>query len=285
MYWGMAMKSSIWSPMLLLVAGTVVVQCQVSNINLSNFGFAFGLASSEASSYQSISFNLGINNRLQLKDSLWPSQWNVRTKLQFVHQSVETMSTSQGIRPVENELYTELVVTRHFGWRVDPFVMANVITPIAQATNPQTGNVTAAWLDPGKFAFTLGGTVQRFDSLSTYAVRIGGSLNQTVSDRVNALTDDFATVEIEKRRTTFSADLDIDLQMRIDSISTVVFKSITKYNLTQVGSINTFADAELRLKFYSIFGCIFSTKLVYNDVVSKRVQLNLGLQVAILLDS
>jgi hypothetical protein len=140
-----------------------------------------------------LAWNFGVNGAFD-RDAEH-STWKNGLKLEYglVNQG------DSGARKSADQVFAASVYTRKSGWKLDPFVSANLKTQIAQgkdyAVTPAV--VISDFADPLQLQ-QAAGLAKTFGA--GWESRLGVSMQETMTDRYPKFSDDPRTVKVEKTR-------------------------------------------------------------------------------------
>ncbi len=119
--------------------------------------------------------------------------WNTKNSLKLAFG--RTKLGSQDFRTNDNEFYIETVISRVFGWAVDPFFSNSIRSPITTGYNykTKTPESIADFFDPGYVTQTSGFTYDRVKGIKT---RLGIALQEIFTNRHRKFTDKPETKDV-----------------------------------------------------------------------------------------
>lgn len=121
------------------------------------------------------------------------TKWSTKNSLKFAFG--RTKLGSQDFRTNDNEFYIETVISRIFGWAVDPFLGNSIRSPITTGYNykTKTAERIADFFDPGYVTQTLGFTYDRITGIKT---RLGIALQEIFTNRHRKFSDNLETKDV-----------------------------------------------------------------------------------------
>jgi len=123
-----------------------------------------------------------------------PWKWKNLLKASFGRTNIE----DAGYRTTDNEIYFESILSRHFGWAVDPYFAVTVRTAITKGYDYKTdpAEQIVAFFDPGYVTEALGFL---YEPSNNFSSRLGIAVQQTVADKFALkYTNDPETEKLEK---------------------------------------------------------------------------------------
>ncbi len=138
------------------------------------------------------SITWSLNGILGLKYA--SSEWKFTNGLKIAYG--RTKLGGDDFRTNDNELYLEDVLSRTFGWAVNPFFSNTIRTTIAPGYLYSNGSATeiANFFDPGYITQSLG---LAYDKLSNFNTRAGIALQEVVTNKFRQYSDDPKTAKVE----------------------------------------------------------------------------------------
>lgn len=160
----------------------VVTGLNLSQISLSNW---------TQGGEDAISWTLFGNGSLYYRSEIW----HFKNDLKVAYG--RTKLGSSEYKTNDNELYLESVISRNFGWAIDPYFSNTVRTAIAAGFDYSTAPKTeiANFFDPGYLTQSLGFT---YDKTPGFSSRLGFAVQEVITNKFTFYSDDTETDEIEK---------------------------------------------------------------------------------------
>lgn len=157
-------------------------------------------------------------------------EWNTKNSLKFAFG--RTKLGSQDFRTNDNEFYIETVISRVFGWAVDPFFSNSIRSPITTGYNykTKTPERIADFFDPGYVTQTLGFT---YDRVKGIKIRLGIALQEIFTNRHRKFSDNPDTKDVVEA---------FKLETGIESVTTSDFKVME--NIFYKGLLRLFSRFE-----------------------------------------
>jgi hypothetical protein len=124
--------------------------------------------------------------------------WNFFNNLKLAYG--RTKLGSSDFRTNDNELFLESIISRKFGWKLDPFFSNTLRSALTNgysyAVDPPVE--IAAFFDPGYLSQALGFL---YNPSETFNTRLGVAIQETFANKHTNFSDDPETQEIEKFKT------------------------------------------------------------------------------------
>lgn len=158
----------------------------VAGLNVSQLALSNWTQGGENSITWSLAGNLGLK--------YVSSEWKFTNGLKIAYG--RTKLGGDDFRTNDNELYLEDVLSRTFGWAINPFFSNTIRTTIAPGYLYSKGSATeiANFFDPGYVTQSLGFT---YDKLSNFNTRLGFAVQEVVTNKFRQYSDDPKTAKVE----------------------------------------------------------------------------------------
>lgn len=175
-----------------------------------------------------------------------PYKWKNFLKVAYGRTKLE----GEDYRTTDNEIYFESVLSRSFGWKVDPFFSVTVRTAITDGYDYKTTPATqiVGFFDPGYVSEALGFI---YEPSGIFSTRLGVALQQTFADSFAFMySDDPETPnEIEKFK----------LETGLESVTTA------KYSFMKNMSYSTF------LRLFTRFDAMDVWDVRWDNVITAKI--------------
>lgn len=207
-----------------------------------------------------------------------PWKWKSLLKASYGRTNIEDV----GYRTTDNEIYFESVLSRHFGWAVDPYFALTVRTAITKGydykVEPAVQIVNL--FDPGYVTEALGFL---YEPNQNFSSRLGIAIQQTFANDFAALySDDPETVnEIEKLK--FETGLESVTGSKIDFMENMQYSTFlrlfTRFDALDVWDVRW--DNIITAKVNEYINVNFAVVIVHEISQSRKTQLKEALQIGI----
>jgi hypothetical protein len=187
----------------------------------------------------------------------------------------------------ENNLYGDLLIAYPVKWAVDPFVSVNFTSqPLPSFRDGGVGNIqTGSFRDPitTSQSFGLAYRLNFTGFNSNMITRLGATARQIRASNFTATTDDFTTPLIkENYKPDYGVSIKNELRYQIDSTSLLtsnfdLFRSSREKNNLAIKLTN-----DLQSVFLKYLTILVKLDLIYDEQVSKRVQIRQSIRFGIL---
>ncbi|QQS35632.1 MAG: DUF3078 domain-containing protein [Ignavibacteriales bacterium] len=207
-----------------------------------------------------------------------PWKWKNFLKASFGRTNIE----DAGYRTTDNEIYFESVLSRHFGWAVDPYFSVTVRTAITKGydykVDPAVQIVNL--FDPGYVTEALGFL---YEPNANFSSRLGIAIQQTFANDFAALYSDDpeTTNEIEKLK--FETGLESVTGSKIDFMENMQYATFlrlfTRFDKLDVWDVRW--DNVITAKVNEYINVNFAVVVVHEISQSRKTQLKEALQIGI----
>jgi len=205
--------------------------------------------------------------------------WNFKNSLKIAYG--QTKLGSNDFITNDNEFYLESVVSRKFGWAVDPFFSNIVRTQVAigndysESGNPQISDI----FDPGYISQALGFT---YDKNKIVKTRLGVALQETFTSKFTKYSDDPETLdELEtfKLETGLESVTDIEYAFMDNMLLKSKLRLFTRFDDPAVWDVRW--DNIISAKINKYFVVNLNILVVYEKSQSLRTQIKEALQLGV----
>ena len=221
-----------------------------------------------------LAFTLLGNFGAKYVDTPWT--FNNTLKLAFGRTKLGT----DDFRTNDNEFFWESILSRTFGWAVDPYISNTVRTVISKGFDYKVvpSLQTSQFFDPGYITQSIGFIYNKIPNMTT---RIGIGFQETITSKFTGYSDDPKTSEIEKFK----------LDTGIESVTDGAFK--IEENILFVSQLRLFGhfneldvwdvrwDNLLTAQISKYLNVNFNVLLIYEKKQSPKTQVKEALQLGI----
>ncbi len=250
----------------------VIITTKASTgLNISQISFSNWAQGGEDSFTWTFTGNLSITTKSE--------NWTTRNTFKLAFG--RTKLGAQDFRTNDNEIYIETVLSRQFGWEVDPFVSNSIRSPITTGYSYKTKNPEriADFFDPGYVTQSIGFTYDKFRGIKT---RLGVAFQEIFTNRQRKFTDNPDTKDkIEAFK----------FETGIENVTTAEFKVME--NIFYKGLLRLFSKFD-RMKYWDVrwdnlltakvnnyVNVNFNFLIVYDRKQTLRTQVKEALQVGL----
>ncbi len=158
----------------------------VAGINVSQLALSNWTQGGDNSLTWAVTFNGGIK--------YFSPKWEVKNHLKAAFG--RSRLGGQDFRTNENELFLENILSRHYGWAVDPFISNSIRTSITTGFNYKKDppEKIADFFDPGYVTQSLGFT---YDKLAEFKTRLGLAVQEVFTNKYRQYSNDSTTSKQE----------------------------------------------------------------------------------------
>jgi len=206
-------------------------------------------------------------------------KWNFRNNLKLAYG--RTKIGTQDFRTNDNELYLESVLSRKFGWEVDPYISNTVRSSITKGykydINPPV--IIADFFDPGYLTQSIGFI---YDKQPNFNTRLGFAVQETFTKKQTQYSDDIETAEVEKLKIETGLESVTKFEYKIEErlIITSLLRLFTRYKNLDVWDVRW--DNSIVSKITEYINVNFSVLVVYEQSQSLKTQIKEALQLGLL---
>lgn len=187
---------------------------------------------------------------------------------------------SQDYHTTDNELYLESVLSRTFGWAVDPYVSNIVRTALATgySYDNDTTIAIADFFDPGYLTQSIGLIYNKLESFTT---RFGFAVQETFTHNYTKYADDPETPDIEKTKveTGLESVTTAELTLQQNLLYKSNLRLFTRFESMDVWDVRW--DNAFVAKFNDYVNVNFSFLLIYQKDQSPKTQIKEALQIGL----
>jgi len=242
----------------------------VLGFNLSQMAFSdWSQGGDDAMTYTFIG-NFGLNYSGKV--------WNFKNSLKVAYG--QTKLGDDDFITNDNEFYLESVVSRKFGWAVDPFFSNIVRTQVAPGNEYTDSTIQISDIfDPGYISQALGFT---FDKNKIIKTRLGIALQETFTSKFPKYSDDPETLdELEtfKLETGIESVTDIESAFMDNMLLKSKLRLFTRFDDPSVWDVRW--DNIISAKINKYFVVNLNILVVYEKSQSYRTQIKEALQLGI----
>ncbi len=243
----------------------------VAGINLSQIA----LSNWSQGGQNSLAFNITGN----FSFSYISNPWKLDNTLKIAFG--KTKLGSENFKTTDNEIFQESVLSRDFGWFVNPYVGNSIRTVIANGYSYENNQSTkiAAFFDPGYITQSLGFT---YDKLKGFKTRLGVALQETFTNKFRNYSDDPETTpEIENFKFETGMESVTEGQVTLDDnlLFDTQLRLFTRFDALDVWDVRW--DNILTAKVNSYINVNFNVLIIYEKSQSPKTQLKEALQLGI----
>jgi hypothetical protein len=202
-------------------------------------------------------------------------EWTFRNNLKLAYG--RTKLGSQDFRTNDNELYLESVLSKKFGWVVDPYLSNTLRTAITTGYSYDSVPVAkiADFFDPGYITQSIGFT---YDRLKGFNTRLGIAIQEVITNNYTHYSDDKETSEIEKFKleTGIETVTNGEFTMAENLIAKSSLRLFTRFESIDVWDVRW--DNVITAKVNNFLNVNFTLLLIYEKQQSPKTQLKESLQ-------
>jgi len=215
----------------------------------------------------SLTWVFGINSVLNYSDSNWTLK-NTQ-KLSYGRTKLE----EDEFRTNDNEFFIESVVSRKYGWEVDPFFAFSIRSPLSEGYSYKKlpPSKIANFFDPGYVTQSLG---FNYDKIKAIRTRVGIALQEVFTNEFRNHSDDKATkekAEAFKLDTGFESVTDGEIKFDTNISYKSSFRLFTRFNSLDIWDIRW--DNSILAKVNSYINVSFNFLLIYEKNQSYKTQM------------
>jgi len=206
-----------------------------------------------------------------------PWTFNNTLKLAFGRTKLGT----DAFRTNDNEFFQESILSRSFGWAVDPYISNTVRTVISKGFDygaTPTPLQTSQFFDPGYITQSIGFIFNKIPNITT---RLGVGFQETVTSKFTGYSDDPKTSEIEKFKLDTGIESVTEGSFKIEE--NILFGSQLRlfghFNELDVWDVRW--DNLLTAQISKYLNVNFNILLIYEKKQSPKTQLKEALQLGI----
>ncbi|HSD62829.1 MAG TPA: DUF3078 domain-containing protein [Ignavibacteriaceae bacterium] len=204
--------------------------------------------------------------------------WKFKNDLKLAYG--RTKLGSQDYRTTDNELYLESVLSRTFGWAVDPYVSNIVRTALGPGYKYDNDSAVAVagFFDPGYLTQSIGFT---YDKLESFTTRLGFAVQETFTNKYTQYADDPATPEIEKTKveTGLESVTTAELTLQQNLLYKSNLRLFTRFDHMDIWDVRW--DNAFVAKINDYVNVNFSFLLIYQKDQSLKTQIKEALQLGL----
>ena len=204
-------------------------------------------------------------------------EWNFRNTLKITYG--RTKLGSQNFRTNENEIFLELILSKHLGWDVDPFLSNSIRTPITAGYNYKVEpfQKKADFFDPGYIIQSIGFT---YDKHALFQTRLGFAVQETFTNNYRQYSDDPKTKKIEafKLETGFESVTSFQQTIYDNMIIKSSLRLFTRFENLDVWDVRW--DNSIIAKVNDLLNVNFNYLLIYKKAQSLDIQIKQTLQIS-----
>ena len=187
---------------------------------------------------------------------------------------------SQDYRTTDNELYLESVLSRTFGWAVDPYISNSVRTALGPgySYDNDTTVAIAGFFDPGYLTQSVGFT---YDKLEKFTTRLGFAVQETFTNKYTQYSDDPTTPDIEKSKveTGLESVTTAELTLQQNLLYKSNLRLFTRFRHMDVWDVRW--DNSFVAKINDYVNVNFAFLLIYQKDQSPKTQVKEALQLGL----
>jgi hypothetical protein len=207
-----------------------------------------------------------------------PWKWKNMLKAAYGRTNIE----DAGYRTTDNEIYFESLLSRNFGWAVDPYFALTVRTPITKGYDyaKEPAEQIVDFFDPGYITEALGFIYEPSENFSS---RLGVAIQQTIADQfaLQYSDDPETTDEIEKLK--FDTGLESVTAASYEFLENMQYgtflRLFSRFNSLDVWDVRW--DNIITAKVNQYINVNFGVTLIHEISQSRRTQLRQALQIGI----
>jgi len=221
-----------------------------------------------------LAFTLLGNFGAKYADTPWT--FNNTLKLAFGRTKLGT----DDFRTNDNEFYLESILSRSFGWAVDPYVSNTVRTVISKGFDYKVVPAlqTSQFFDPGYITQSIGFIYNKVPNITT---RLGIGFLETITNKFTKYSDDPKTTEVEKFKLDTGIESVTEGSFKIEE--NILFDSqlrlFSRFNELDVWDVRW--DNLLTAQISKYLNVNFNVLLIYEKKQSPKTQLKEALQLGI----
>jgi hypothetical protein len=204
-------------------------------------------------------------------------KWNFRNTLKITYG--RTKLGSQNFRTNDNELFLELILSKHLGWDVDPFLSNSIRTPVTAGYNYKVEpfQKKADFFDPGYIIQSIGFT---YDKHALFQTRLGFAVQETFTNKYRQYSDDPKTKKIEafKLETGFESVTSFQQTIYDNMIIKSSLRLFTRFENLDVWDVRW--DNSIIAKVNDLLNVNFNYLLIYKKAQSLDIQIKQTLQIS-----
>ncbi|NLT49593.1 MAG: DUF3078 domain-containing protein [Ignavibacteria bacterium] len=243
----------------------------VAGINLSQIA----LSNWSQGGQNSLAFNITGNFNFTYISNPWKLDNTLKIAIG------KTKLGSENFKTTDNEIFQETVLSRDFGWCVNPYVGNSIRTVIANGYSYENNQSTkiAAFFDPGYVTQSFGFT---YDKLKGFKTRLGIAFQETFTNKFRNYSDDPETTpEIERFKFETGMESVTEGQVTLDDnlLFDTQLRLFTRFDQIDVWDVRW--DNTLTAKVNNYINVNFNVLVIYEKSQSPKTQLKEALQLGI----
>lgn len=205
--------------------------------------------------------------------------WHFKNDLKVSYG--RTKLGSGDFRTTDNELYLESVLSRNFGWAIDPYFSNTLRTAIAAGYNYDADPPLeiANFFDPGYLTQSLGFL---YDKVPGFTTRLGFAVQEVFTNKHIFYSDDTTTTEVEKLK------VDTGIESVTTAEYTVMENVLVKSKLRLFSRFDSFDVWDVRwdnaivAQVNEYVNVSLSLLVVYEEAQIRKTQIKEAIQLGII---
>lgn len=183
-------------------------------------------------------------------------------------------------RTNDNEFFLETILSRSFGWVVDPYISNTIRTVISKGFDYKKvpATQTSQFFDPGYITQSIGFLYNKIPNVST---RLGIGFQETVTNKFNSYSDDPKTAEVEKFKLDTGVESVTEALYNIEENVTFGSKLRLFSRFNQIDVWDVRWDNLITAQISKYFNVNLNVLLIYEKQQSPKTQLKEALQFGI----
>ncbi|MCL5031192.1 MAG: DUF3078 domain-containing protein [Bacteroidetes bacterium] len=242
----------------------------IAGLNISQLALSNWTQGGENSLTWTLTGNLGLK--------YLTTEWRFKNDIKIAYG--RTKLGGADFKTNDNDFYMESVLSRSFGWAVDPFIGNTIRTTVTTGytyTN-NTATEIANFFDPGYVTQSLGFT---YDKLSNFNTRLGIAIQEVFTNKFRQYSDDPTTTKVEafKLETGMQSVTNGKFDVAKNLLFTSSLTLFTRFNSLDVWDVRW--DNALIAKINNWMNVNLSYLLIYQKDQSPTTQMKQALQLGI----
>jgi hypothetical protein len=213
----------------------------------------------------------------------------LRSSLQFELGANYTNDSipENALRVGDNNFFVEEVVVYPLKWMLDPYVSANLRTPITESFNMQFGkrmNIANLW-DPVTTQQSAGFSYNDLGRSGMFTARTGFALRQVRAEHNTQQTDDYTTPKVkEAYRAESGIEFEATAMFRADSTITYNGRFSLFSSFQDLDVWNVRWENETRFVLWKSIGLTWALQVVHNVRQTRRTQFKQAILLGLIQD-